>query len=261
MTSFDLKKLLAAVLGYVGKILLFMIVPGLHLISVGKKPLGYTLVFLFFAVRILPLFVPFGPLRLNFMLSANLLLINLLVLLIAYAFLVLDLPKIGARRVTPICGAALALFLLLTAFSNSSPYDYAVTRTDHMCPLLCYGDIAVYKINNGRQDDFFKPNVGDLVVYRLGRDKVINRIVGIPGQTVCQSSPATNQIGSKDEPVCADEIALASEHYFVSADNRAPTKMGTYFQKKIIRKGQMIGILPKVVANWPDWVTPLSYLR
>ena len=261
MTSFDLKKLLATVLGYVGKILLFLIVPGLHLISVGKKPLGFILVFLFFAVRIIPFFVPFGPHRLNFLLSANLLLINVLVLLIAYAFLVLDLPKIGARRVTPIYGAALALFLFLTAFSTSSPYDYAVTRTDHMCPTLCYGDIAVYKINNGRQDDFSKPNVGDLIVYDLGRDKVINRVASIPGQTLCQSSPATNHIGSKNEPKCADEITLASEHYFVLSDNRAPTKMGAYFQKKIIRKDQMIGIFPKVVAHWPDWVTPLSYMR
>jgi len=261
MAKYDLNKLLVTVPAYVGKILLFMIVPGLHLISTGKKPLGITLVILFFVVRIFPFFVPFAPHHLNFMLSANLLLMNVLVLLIAYAFLVLDLPRIAARRVTPIYGAALIFFLLLTAFSTPSPYNYAVTSTDHMCPALCYGDIAVYKINNGRQDNFFKPNVGDLVVYGLGRDKVVNRVVGVPGQTLCQSSPATNQTGSKNQPKCADPITLANEQYFVSADNRAPTKMGTYFQKKTIRKDQMIGIFPEVVVNWPDWVTPLSYLR
>ena len=247
------------VVRFLTKLFVFLMVPGLHLFSIGKRIIGSVFVILFLTTLIVPFSPQLESAWLNYLTAIYPIVTGLIVSIVVLVFIVVDLPNIGRRSISQV---GLLVFVLSIALFITVPEpgrNIALSNADHMCPEICYGDVVVFKPSEDSELDIEKIQSGDIVAYRQGEATRVNRVIAEAGQIVCVTKPFQVEVKSEFDPNCDENYKLENRFYFVSGDNPSPSKLGMTYHHKVIHQGDIHGIQPVVVANWSGWVIFLSY--
>jgi hypothetical protein len=244
------------IIRYVGKLLMFVTVPGLHLLSCGRVKTGFVLLGLFLVTQIIQFMPNLGSAYLSYMLTVYPFVIGLIIAMATLVFIVMDLPSIGVRPVSKPGGFVFLITISMLVIAPNSNNNIALLNADHMCPEFCFGDVVVLE---AIEDSERIVQTGDVVAYRHGRAIHVNRIVAGAGQIVCVIKPFQVDVRTKFGKICDENYKLEDRFFFVSGDNSTPTRLGTTSHHKVVHQDDIQGFRPVVVANWSNWVNTLSY--
>ena len=141
--------------------------------------------------------------------------------------------------------AALCICVIVTLFVNLCIVSFAVVVGDSMLPTLETGNVLL--INKTVHS--YQPL--DIVVVRVGREYLIKRVIGTPGDTIYITGGVVYVNGEKfqdvvsipTEPsgIAATPITLKENEYFVLGDNRPHSRDSRYESVGVINVKQMQG--------------------
>jgi signal peptidase I len=132
------------------------------------------------------------------------------------------------------------------------PLVALVLRQWVYCPLLISGDSMLPSLRSGQfavvsklAYRFHPPARGDVVLVWTGKEQMVKRVVGLPGEEIAACDGVLYVNGSPlNEPYITNRNAwsaapgkIAADHFVVCGDNRAATLM------LLIRKERVIGRL------------------
>ena len=150
------------VVRFLTKLFVFLMVPGLHLFSIGKRIIGSVFVILFLTTLIVPFSPQLESAWLNYLTAIYPIVTGLIVSIVVLVFIVVDLPNIGRRSISQV---GLLVFVLSIALFITVPEpgrNIALSNADHMCPEICYGDVVVFKPREDSELDIEKIQSGDI---------------------------------------------------------------------------------------------------
>jgi hypothetical protein len=247
-----------ALVRYLAKLVAFLILPGLHLISLGWRKVGLVFVGVVLVSQVLPYLLPVGHPYLTYWLTVYPALAGLVMLVVALGFIVPDLPMIGRRPISKTGVWAVVFVIATTLIAPQFNNSVTLINSDHMCPEFCFGDVVVVEPHKFTADGRLDIRVGDVVAHRMGNALRINRVIAGPGQVVCVIKPYRVEVRADFGDDCDGNYKLDELFYFLSSDNPTPTDIPVYLHHRNIHQEDILGLHPVVVINWSGWTSQLS---
>jgi hypothetical protein len=178
---------LARALKYVAKVVVFVIVPGLHQIVSRRRILGWLMMLIFITAQVTHSFLPWDP-RSNFIEHALAENLSATVQGISLLLLVLDFKWLESRKLDfrpfPVLSVMAAIYFM--PVHDAGFLSVIVENKNNLCPEICRNDVIEFDLINYRQD---KINANDLVVINWHfREPYITRILETPSEEFCQAN-------------------------------------------------------------------------
>jgi hypothetical protein len=171
---------------YVIRLVLFIIVPGLHQIDSGRRILGALLMALYFVSEYVLSYMPYDLstyTNLPQEVAGNL---SLCSLFVAWFLLVFDLRTVEQLNLRP--GVLLVLVSLAGLFfvpsRDAGNLDLFIQSNDLLCPQFCQNDVIEYDPIDFKND---KISAGDYVLVDRARPNTyITKVVSLPSKKICE---------------------------------------------------------------------------
>jgi hypothetical protein len=266
---------------YAAKLGVFVIVPGLHQISLGRWILGSLL----FALLVVSLFIPANePLEVHYQyniplpLYQNLGYGKYIALLVAWMALVFDLKNLDRRSIKPL---AFLMIPGIAAYLITQNHEFEVITmhvepTNTLCPLICKNDIVKWEfyerdketlsiedvvvLNGFSEGQYTTRILSDFVTQACAEDdrtslmlpvgnEFCNLIIEYPGQTASGSTYSGISLGGRKYYY----------HYDYLVAGRLKNPFGEPVKYLVDRKISMInqyvitGVRPKKIGTASDY--------
>ena len=244
------------VMSYLLKLLLFLHVPGLHLLSLGKKKTGLLLLIPLLAGILIMDAMPFKVSHSWYFGLQVVILMFLLATLLSFIFVVFDLANLSHRGIGT--RSIIIAMIYLTAFYWPSDSEHLentelyLAFDQQMCPEICFGEFAAYTPVRETSQVKTIPTVSDIVVYEVDQEEFASRILATAGQAVCIDEKPEILVENSEKSMCKVDVLAGPEQFYVFGNDNAPGKWDQYVHQGLISSNQIIGINPVVVANWSE---------
>jgi hypothetical protein len=244
------------VLSYLLKLLLFLHVPGVHLMATGRKKIGYLLLLPLIACSIFWGMMPVQVSHSWFFGLQVVILLLFLTTFISFIFVIFDLAKLGSRSIKPQLIVFSIIYLAVFYWPGDGEQlkntELYLAFDQQMCPEICFGEFAAYTPVRETIQVKTIPTVGDIVVYEVDQEEFASRILASGGQVICMDNKPVVFHGNTAETNCKKNVVAGPKEYFVIGNDNAPGEWDQYVHQGLISSSQIIGINPVVVANWSE---------
>ena len=205
------------VMSYLLKLLLFLHVPGLHLLSLGKKKTGLLLLIPLLAGILIMDAMPFKVSHSWYFGLQVVILMFLLATLLSFIFVVFDLANLSHRGIGT--RSIIIAMIYLTAFYWPSDSEHLentelyLAFDQQMCPEICFGEFAAYTPVRETSQVKTIPTVGDIVVYEVDQEEFASRILASGGQVICMDNKPVVFHGNTAETNCKKNVVAGPKEY------------------------------------------------
>jgi len=187
---------------YVTRLVVFVIVPGLHQIVSKRRLFGGLLLAVYFAAEFVTIKLPYDLSIDTYPIQDFAIQIALLVQLVSWILLALDFKNLENRkpRISLFLIAVCALGLYSIPYHNPGNSKLLVQDNNILCPVFCLHDIIEY---DHRRLDINIVSVGDYVLMdRVKPHPYISKILAMPSKDLCEDDGHLKFIQANDKFAC-----------------------------------------------------------
>lgn len=250
---------LARVGVYLAKLVLFLAVPGLHLIQTGQKKAGVLILSTWNVGALVIIVTPYEPSWHYGLIWKSSYILLLLSYSMSLVFIVANLKFIHKSQFN-ISHYALPVILSLIVsamlISGSNQHAYHIEFSDEYCPEICSGNLVIYQKMAGQTSSPSPISAGDLVIYRTGKRNIVLKILGSPGQTICYYKGRAFVRDDQNEIPCIGSVYLRNNVYFTqNVDTFYYTsyyERTSHLLKGYIRKSDIVGTSTLSLTALPE---------
>jgi hypothetical protein len=246
-----------SILKYLFNLILFLLVPGLHLIAAKRPVFGWSVSIMATVGAIGTRIIPVAPDRTLFLINGGLSLFYVAAIIVSWIFVLRNIKRIRQTSVLK----PLNMLTLISLISFAPYTEEFVINTEtgiQMCPVICFGDVTVSKkvVHAAQETDLLIP--GKTIIYEHLGMTFSNQILAGPDHLVCIEELKRKTIPKNSVEMCENKIRLGNDEYYVVG--KVPDlKGGLMFHGDfeishvgIVLGREILGIEPVVVANWSE---------
>jgi hypothetical protein len=263
MNIFDRESPVSRTIIYLGKLALFLAVPGLHLVLSGRTAIGIILLILEASAGILVLALSFNPSPQLFWFVTKYGTCYFLALPIVVSYLVADFRLIGRRAMSPPFFLVACIYAILSTWPLQNyaevEYDTYLEIDQQLCPEICNFDMAVFEDLRSTAFDRKTIRQNDIVIYDFGDYDNANRVLALPGQTICVNIGVIATVKSENSRPCENAVKLGDEEFYVGEKRSANSGVEDHHFGPIKMKA-IRGVNPVVVGNLSFLLSPLEQI-
>jgi len=165
-----------------------------------------------------------------------------------------NLALVSQKGLLIFVGGLIGLLLIFRAH-----FALCIAKGESMLPGLRSGDLVLVDKLAYRAKD---PERGDIVVARDGKDLIVKRVVGLPGEEVelrqgklhVNQHPLAEEYAVEPGWLSLRKGRLLEDRYALLGDNRSVSS--SVFVHAVVSKDQILGKVIHSVHLWPGWLRP-----
>jgi hypothetical protein len=239
---------------YLVKLAMFVLVPGLHQITCGRRILGWLLMATYVVAEFCTDNVPVDFTSEYVGYQSDLSSIAPVTVKIAIAFswflLIFDLKNILDRKISlKLISSAVIIFCFY--YSSSNPpriITFFVAQENNVCPAFCKYDVVQYDMRDYEKNE--TAAVGDIiVVFTFDAPPYLGKILASPEEPRCEDGRLPALFAQGKNPLCQIDPDPGNDEFIVVGGPDPGYKTADGTDVTLIPKTYVWGVRPEKIGN------------